>query len=353
MTRVWPVALLTMVALVAGPTRQAFGCFCAPGSPCQATWRAEAIFAGTVRSIESVDTITADGPIQSDLVTFDVERGFLNAKLGTIELVNESSTCGYRFQKGRRYLVYAEKAEETPSRLAATVCSRTRPLEEAAEDIAYLSAIGQLAASGRVNGRVTRSHRDPFEEHRVDYGPVEGLVVNLRGDTFSRDATTDRDGRYEFTGVPPGKLLATLLVPPGFDARYLERELDLTDPRACRINDYQIHTSARASGTVVDEAGRPEAGVWVDAVAEELAGYQPPPYQSPVKTDEQGRFTFDDLPPGAYVFGVNLTKRPGAAPPGRPTFFPGTGLVKEATPIDLKPGDRVDVGRLRLSGARF
>jgi hypothetical protein len=83
-----------------------------------------------------------------------------------------------------------------------------------------------------------------------------------------------------------------------------------------------------------------------------LAGYLPPPYQPPVKTDEQGRFVFDDLPPGAYVFGVNLTKRYGTPPPGPPTFLPGTAAVQDAAVIELKPGDRIDLGVLRLPGGR-
>jgi hypothetical protein len=91
----------------------------------------------------------------------------------------------------------------------------------------------------------------------------------------------------------------------------------------------------------------------VDAVAAELAGHQPPPYQEPAKTDDRGRFEFDDLPPGLYVFGINLTKPewpPGYKPAGAAVFLPGTAVAGDAATVELKPNDRVDVGILRLDG---
>jgi hypothetical protein len=48
--------------------------------------------------------------------------------------------------------------------------------------------------------------------------------------------------------------------------------------------------------------------------------FDPPPFQRPVKTDDRGVFEFEELPPGTYVFGVNLTKRPGAGQTGKPVF---------------------------------
>ena len=99
----------------------------------------------------------------------------------------------------------------------------------------------------------------------------------------------------------------------------------------------------------MDASGRPVAGLEVEAVAAELAGFDPPPYQQPVKTDARGVFEFDDLPPGSYVFGVNLTKRPGSPRGGVRVFLPGTSRPREATVVELNAGDRKDVGVLRVA----
>ena len=62
---------------------------------------------------------------------------------------------------------------------------------------------------------------------------------------------------------------------------------------------------------------------------------------------------FDDLPPGLYVFGVNLTKPEWAPrdhkPAGPAVFLPGTAVLREAAIFELKAAETVDVGVLRLT----
>ena len=175
-------------------------------------------------------------------------------------------------------------------------------------------------------GRIHQWQRDPFEEQTVDYGPLEGFVVNVSGAGFSRDAVTDRHGRYEITGLPLGVLTITVAAPHGFDPRGLQTELSLGDLRACDERNFELKYVASASGSVVDAAGRALAGIQVEAVAAELAGHRPPPYQEPAITDERGAFEFERLPPGIYVFGVNLTRpRYGRATDEPAVFLPGVG----------------------------
>ena len=200
---------------------------------------------------------------------------------------------------------------------------------------------------GRVYGRVSEWRRDPAEERPVDYGPLEGVTVSVRGVTFVREVVTDARGRFEIPSLPPGQATTTVIAPFGFDVRRLEREIQIRD-RGCSEVDFDISQVARASGTVVDVAGRPVAGLEVEAVAAELAGFDPPPYQQPVKTDARGAFEFDDLPPGSYVFGVNLAKRPGSSRGGVRVFLPGTSRPREATVVELVGGDTKEIGVLRF-----
>lgn len=343
------LAAVLGVSIAAAERADACSCM-RPGPPCEATWNADAVFAGIVRSVD-----WETGPSSMVVrVRFDIERAFVNSAPGPVELVSTFTSCTYPFTAGRRYLVYAWKTSS--NELAAGQCTRTRPLEEAQEDLRYLSAIPNAQTGARVFGRVTHWQRDPFEEEAVDYGPIKDIVVNVRGDAFSRDATTDENGRYELARLPTGKHLITLIVPPGFDNRSLERELEIRDARACSQHDFQITRIARAAGIVVDSAGHPLAGIEIDAVATELAAHRPPRYQRPAKTDANGRFELDDLPPGSYVFGVNLTSGiPGLGAfginrtlSGPATFLPGTAVASEAAVFELKPGDRIDVGVLRL-----
>ncbi len=350
MTSNWLRAVFVMGAVTLGAESEALACSCMmSGPPCQAAWTADVVFAGTVRAVEEIDHDGLGAPYRSMLVRFDVERGFVNAAPGPVEIVTGTGggDCGYSFAIGGRYLVYAWK---TPSsRLSTGSCSRTRPLDKAEEDLRYLTSMPASGTGGRVYGRVNEWRRDPAEEMAVDYGPLEGVTVNVRGTTFLRDVVTDAHGRYELTGLPTGKFTVTVVPPLGFDLRDLERELEVRDLRACSVADFSISETAVVWGRVVNASGAPVAGIEVEAVAAELAGFDPPPYQRPVKTDDRGAFEFEGLPPGSYVFGVNLTKRPGAPRRGSPVFLPGTAAARDATVIELKPGDRHEVGVLRLS----
>ena len=347
MTAFWLRAIVVGVALML-TAQEALGCSCATsGSPCQAASTADAVFVGTVRSIESIDRDPSSGFDRLVLVRMDVERSFVNAVPRQVEIVTGpgGGDCGYRFAEGGRYLVYAWKTET--SRFTTGLCSRTRPLDEAREDLRYLTAMPPAGTPARVYGRVSEWRRDPAEERAIDYGPLEGVTVSMRGVTFLREVATDASGRFEIPNLPQGKATVTAVAPFGFDVRHLEREVEIRD-RGCSEVNFDLSQIASASGTVVDASGRPVAGLEVEAVAAELAGFDPPPYQQPVKTDARGVFEFDDLPPGSYVFGINLTKRPGAPPAGGRVFLPGTSRPREATVVELNAGDRKDVGALRL-----
>jgi hypothetical protein len=278
-----------------------------------------------------------------------VDQPFLNTTERVVQLSTGTggADCGYRFAVGRRYLVYASR--NVGGWLVAGTCLRTRPIEDAKEDLEYLKGLPVKGTGGRVYGRVNEWRREPFEERGVDYGPLAGMTVSVVAPTFQKDAVTDAHGRFEVTGVPTGKGSLTVLAPHGFDKRHLTRQFEIVEPRACRLEDFTLALSASASGTVIDSAGRPVAGVSVDAVAQELAGFHPPPYQPSVRTDERGVFEFDALPPGAYVFGINLTKsRYGVQSAGPGIYLPGVRHVAEASVIELKAGDEGNVGVLRL-----
>jgi hypothetical protein len=337
--------LLVAVALLSRPPT-AHGCSCPPGGPpCQAAYNADVVFAGVVRTIQPDQN--PDEP-DEQVVRLDVERGFINATRGAVELKhNWRSTCAYRFVTGQRYLVYALR---TPSgRLVPNICS-TKLLKDAAADVAYLTSMARAPAGARIFGRVNEYGREPADERGIDYGPLEGVAVTVRTATIVRTVTTDADGRYEVAALPPGPGSLTLTPPAGFGEGVRELDFDLPDARACWRADFTLSPSAAASGAVVDASGHPLAGIRVEAVAAELAGFSPPPYHSPAVSDARGAFTFDRLPPGRYVFGVDLTSAKGRGSPGAALFLPGTRSVADAAIFDLKAGERVDVGVMTVRG---
>ena len=342
------VRLLLPLVLALLAARQAEACECpGTGPPCQAAWNADAVFVGTVRSLDRLPHDEAGRPYETILVRFDVEQGFVNAAPGMLELrtAAHGTACGYHFTAGKRYLVYARKTPH--GSWSAGSCSRTRPIEQAGDDLQYFTALPE-PTGGRVFGSVRHRQRDPYENRAVDYGPLEGLTVSAAGAGFYFEAVTDASGRFDIMNLPVGQAAVALRAPHGA-AGWFERDIELRDPRACSEQNFEVTYVAAAHGRVLDASGRPAAGVMVDAVAAELAGHGPEPFQAPARTDEQGHFAFEALPPGDYVFGVNLTRRFGKPPPAPPVFLPGTRRADQADIVRLERGARVDLGVLSLS----
>ncbi len=352
MTRRGLVMTLMIGATILVGDQSAFACSCImSGPPCQATWSADAVFAGTVVSMTPLERDASRDAFQSLLVRFQVDRAFVPASAAFMEVATGmgGGDCGYRFKVGQKYLVYANR-NSSSQRLTTGICSRTRPLAEAAEDLQYLATIGRPSGGARVYGRINEMRRDPAEATAIDYGPVEGIPVSLRGAGFSRETTTDANGRFSFIGVPLGKAAVRIVLPFGFEPNPFERDVEIRDPRACGLVDLAIQQFVKASGTVVDAAGRNVPGVMVDAVAAELAGFMLQPYQQPARTNQNGVFEFRALPPGAYVFGVNLTRNPVTRGLNGPAIYlPGTRVASEAAVFELKAGDQKDIGTLRLT----
>ncbi len=339
------LAVLAFAGVAALPRTATCECI-ASGPPCHAAAQGDAVFAGTVLSVTERAATTMEGVAYTEqIVRFHLERAFVNSTPGPIELTQAAlSSNTYQFAVGVRYVVYAWK--DADGRLSTSNCSRTRPLAQAREDLEYFATLPQRTAGVLVSGRVTEWGRHPAEEHGADYGPLKDVVVSATGATYSRSVTTDQRGRYAFPEVPRGKLTVTVVAPAGLGPD-VRREFDVKS-FGCLPADFALSATATVTGTVQDQNGRPINGLAIDAVAEELAAFRPHAYERPVRTDEYGTFVFDRLPPGRYVLGVNLTSPQVRPATGTPLFFPGTTSAQDATVFELTPGDRKDLGIVRL-----
>ena len=344
------VGIAAVFVFFVAEVKEAHACSCpSPGPACRAAWSVDAVFSGTVQSItEGEVQLDASGsPWRVAVVRLQVMQMFVGAPQRSVEIaINPLSSCSFGFTVGGQYLVYANRSKD--GRLTTSNCTRTRRLSESREDLQYLSALPPLGTTHRIYGRVNESRRHPAEAETIDYGPVEHLTVSVRGSTWARDLVTDAHGRFDLAGLPAGNVTVTLLAPAGYRAWPSVQEFELRESRACYIADFTITPFAQVSGVVLNAEGRPVAGIDVEAVAAELAGFDPSPSQTAVRTDHRGVFEFDNLPPGTYVFGLNLTKPPFGPRRGTPIYLPGTSAPRDAAIFELKIGDRRDVGALRL-----
>ena len=243
----------------------------------------------------------------------------------------------------------------TPTRrqdgqLHTGICSRTRPIAEAADDLRFIDGLRAAPAGARVSGTITHWERNLAGDAPRKYGPVADVHIQLRGPGGAREARTDEQGRYEITGIRPGKYELQGFPPAVFSSKYLRSEIDLADARACAVADFSIHFDGRVSGVARSMSGQPAAGVTLQLIASQRSDPRRPADMITATTDSAGYYELRDVPPGEYIVGVALQRtmeRDDVQVYPR-TFYPGMADAAGARVITIGEGTRVELDPLQL-----
>ena len=317
--KVLAIVSVAVVFVIAGTERvQACSCI-ASGPPCQATWRAGAVFVGRVAEIvpQTEQRQIGRDTFSSSVfrVRFDVTERFRGAVARSVDVYTEtsSSACGYDFSSGQSYLIYAHW-QPTLSRWATSICSRTRPVEKAKEDLEYLRGPATLPSGlGTLQGIATREDPDPAHEYREFWKkpyPNAQVIVESVGTkpTVRYKAKTASDGRFSIA-VPTGKYSVTPIITSTLYSWTL-RPVDVLDARGCAEASFSVRSDGRIAGRILDASGAPVQNLRVEALdvrsASELYYFS----SARATTDATGKFEFTRLPPDTYRLGLDLRKEP-------------------------------------------
>lgn len=205
------------------------------------------VFVGRLESVEQTENSV---PISR--VT--VERSF-KGKIPaskTIDLAAGAlSDCSYLFgndQIGSQWLFYLERPEQkyfynsitNKSELSsdryywASTCGRTRAVEGALDDLAYLNHPEKYNGKTRLSGSV------------FDHDPSRSVGLRLTGNRLSIRPTLDPSGYFEFFDFPPGQYTLEIEPPICFAASrligggYLELEKTVDSGRVVHKIDLNI-----------------------------------------------------------------------------------------------------------------
>jgi len=237
------IALLVVMLAVFAARGDA--CSCAgPEPPCEAYQSSVAVFIGTMMDVSNVTVELKAGDrrleFMGKLFRFSVEQAFKGVEEAEIEIQTGSGggDCGYEFRKGDRYLVYAYKAAND-KRLSTNICSRTRPLSHAADDLAFLRGLPQSATSTRISGTIAQYDNDPTEGYHFARF-LSGIKVTITSQKGSHEIYTNDDGVYEITGLPAGRYKIQIELPS-----------NLSIPDYRRAFEVQLRANGCAGGDIV------------------------------------------------------------------------------------------------------
>jgi hypothetical protein len=220
-----PLALLACTLL----PLSAAACDCLhAGAPCKAFANTPTVFAGRVTKTSSIELKTASGDDYKDrLVSFDVERSYRGLTTKATEVQSGwNSDCGYRFQEGVRYLVYAYP-DSSIGKLTTSICTRTRPIAEASEDLEYLSKKDDPSHGAGIEGTI--EELDPKNRIGV-VGFMEGIPVLVDGPSGRQRVISQRDGRFQLWGLSPGSYRVSPALPKSF---LQDKQTVQLEPNSC------------------------------------------------------------------------------------------------------------------------
>jgi len=205
----WSVVLVASV-LLPMPGK---ACSClASGPPCRAFANTPTIFAGRVTKISTIYRRESFGEYRNRLVSFEVERSYRGWEAKTAEVVTGwgHGDCGYDFKEGVSYLVYAFHGPEN-GELGTGICSRTRPLSKASEDLEFLSRKDDPSLGAGIEGTIAELNA---AGQIVDY--LEGISVLVEGPSGRKAVVSQKNGFFQLWGLLPGSYRVTPDLPKTF-----------------------------------------------------------------------------------------------------------------------------------------
>lgn len=327
----------------------AWACTCwGPEPPCAAYGRADVVFSGTVIAsslIEVEAELGKDEPkykYQQRLVRLRVEQPHSGVPEAMVEVVTGlgGGDCGYGFKMHQQYLVYAQR-QPNKSQLSTSICTRTKPLSQAEEDLAYIAGVAQAPASALLYGQIGKSVMGGDGSKQ----PLAGIRLAIKGEDKEITVVSDAAGNYRAAGLPVGKYKIEILPPAGLGAQVNEVEVTV-QPRGCAIADFALYADRRISGRVVNAAGQPLAKAYLQLGGKEknnLAGHV-----NSVYSDEDGKFAFRLVPPGRYTVIFNHDGPDGEFRPLPTFFYPGVQELAQAGEITVGENEQVSSVEFRL-----
>ncbi len=326
-----------IVGLLVVSAGKAHACSCAGSKvPCQAYGEASAVFVGTVIESRTITVKRGNYDSKTRVVRLTIDSPFRGVEGAEVEVQTGlgDADCGFGFVQTQQYLVYAY---EHKGKLSTSICTRTRPIASAAEDLRYIQGLATAKPGASISGEVVRYRRN--EKGGLGNQPLAGITITIDGQA-TREIKTDTKGQYRVEGLPAGEYLVKVALPERFDSRGApEQKVNLAD-RGCSVVDFWLEPEGKLSGRVLNPQGLPinKAEIFISEFARERYNG----HWDRADSEEDGSYSFRRIPPGDYVLFIRFDGMTSQQRPFPPTYYPGVSEKSQAAVITIKEGQRLE-----------
>jgi hypothetical protein len=227
--------------------------------------------------------------------------------------------CGYPFQLGGEYVVYAY--QNSAGRLETGICMRTRPLDQAAEDVKYIREMAAAPETGQLWVRTAFPGIPPLSGATI--------IAEKQGERYA--IATNSAGEAVFPDLSPGEYA----VHAASDGDLPDDPTVHLNPKACV--EVNLFRALKITGRVITRSGLPASRIQVQfrSTANQFG--------DGLVTDADGHYELRILRPGEYYLGINLNHGATREEPYPRWFHPGTEDPAAATKIEFsgRPETRV------------
>lgn len=267
-------------------------------------------------------------PIQILALPVTVERSFRGVAVNSVVyLYPIEAAMVVAPAAGRRYLVYGAfnfgKLKDVVMPVAM------KPIEEAADDLAFLEVAGASATTGSIHGVLAQGNRFNTDQRT----PLPGVTIRFRSGETNLEVVSDDSGRYAVSGLPEGLVSIDPLLPDHLVAKWGAQ----ITAGGCTPQYLLAELNGRIRGRVILPDQSPMTWM-VDVLPVDPRREDIERRGRDVRADKNGEYEFSALPPGEYLVGVNLIGPPGSGTPFPLTYYPGTRHREEATAIAVGRG---------------
>lgn len=345
------------------------------------------VFIGTVKSIQEdkvkIQRFGNEEEIRTDLTAyFDVDEAFkgIKEKEATIFTAGNTVACGFPFEVGRKYFVFASPVGKDDENVIAltvlgtsdssrkkiivgaamttNICTLTNNLEALPEESEMIRAY--------VKGKPEPIIYGSLREYVYDFdggvspkfvGAMKGIKVVAEKANQKFEAQTDENGKFSIKNLTAGKYNLKILLPPThtmlWDWESANFPIELKSAEDAAQISLAMQISSSLSGKVLNSLGKSAAGqVRLSLIpfesSKELNSETP---NRSEYTEANGTYIFTGVKPGKYILGVNVVESPDKSTPYPKTFYPFGGDLTNAQIVEIAPSQKLTGINLKLPKA--